>query len=220
MVCYVSGSGSYQLVGGVSNSNWEIFNVSTGSSNIDTASFVVTASGANDNLTASYALTSSISDSSISSSYSLTSSYSLNSQNVNTDKELVKLINSFEFDGAIALNIKEWISCKRIVNGKNRPVKLSDIMILVRKRDGVFNQHLTQSLNRHNIKYSSSGSLGFNDDLIIQDFLSIAKFVCLPCDDFNLVHLLKSPFFNFNEDQIFKLCIDISYLSLTVIIIH
>ena len=30
-----------------------------------------------------------------------------NSQNVNTDKELVKLINSFEFDGAIALNIKD-----------------------------------------------------------------------------------------------------------------
>lgn len=84
MVCYVSGSGSYQLVGGVSNSNWTVFNSSTGSSNINTASFVVTSSGANNNLTASYALTSSISDSSISSSYSLTSSYSLNSQNVNT----------------------------------------------------------------------------------------------------------------------------------------
>lgn len=128
------------------------------------------------------------------------------------DQELTKenfdISNSLILSELIALNIKEWISCKRIINGKNRPVKLSDIMILVRKRDGVFNQHLTQSLNRHNIKYSSSGSLGFNDDLIIQDFLSIAKFVCLPCDDFNLVHLLKSPFFNFNEDQIFKLCND------------
>lgn len=43
MFCYVSGSGSYQLVGGISNSNWQPFSSGTGSNSL-TASYALTAS--------------------------------------------------------------------------------------------------------------------------------------------------------------------------------
>ena len=50
-----------------------------------------------------------------------------NSENVDADKELVKLINSFEFDGAIALNIKDGfdIGNQYIVFEPNQ-IKLAD----------------------------------------------------------------------------------------------
>jgi ATP-dependent helicase/nuclease subunit A len=41
---------------------------------------------------------------------------------------------------------------------------------------------------------------------LIQDFLSLAKFALLPSDCFNLACLLKSPFFNVDDNELFELC--------------
>ena len=118
----------------------------------------------------------------------------------------------YEFNDAyilaeiIAKKIYYWVQDKRIISGKNTSVNFGDIMILLRKRITLFPPLLSQALHRYNIPFSSTQNINFTESLIIQDLLSVAKFVCLKEDDFNLVHLLKSPFFNFDEDQIFSIC--------------
>ena len=114
--------------------------------------------------------------------------------------------NSYILCEIIANKIFSWIENKKIISGKNRVAKYQDIMILLRKKNDDFAKTLNKALQRYNIPFSSSQQLHFSESLIIQDFLAIANFVCLPLDDFNLIHLLKSPFFNLDESQIFNIC--------------
>ncbi|MBY0580624.1 MAG: UvrD-helicase domain-containing protein [Rickettsiales bacterium] len=79
-----------------------------------------------------------------------------------------------------------------------------DIMVLFRKRSEKM-KCLIQTLKQNNIPISEENKINFSDDIIILDLLSIIKFFLLPDDDFNLICLLKSAFFNFTEEQIFKI---------------
>ena len=82
-----------------------------------------------------------------------------------------------------------------------------DIMVLFRKRCEKM-KHLIQILKQSNIPVSEENKINFSDDIIILDLLSIVKFFLLPEDNFNLVCLLKSAFFNFTEKQIFEISYD------------
>jgi ATP-dependent helicase/nuclease subunit A len=130
--------------------------------------------------------------------------------NLNNEDDLQNL--EYEFQDAlilaeiIAKKINHWVKNKRLISGKNIAINFGDIMILLRKRVTIFPPLLSQALNRYNIPFSSTQNINFKDSLIIQDLLSVARFCCLKEDDFNLIHLLKSPFFNFNEQQILSIC--------------
>ncbi|MFM7620462.1 MAG: UvrD-helicase domain-containing protein [Alphaproteobacteria bacterium] len=134
--------------------------------------------------------------------YFLTNGFNLNN---NTDE---KIADSLILAEIIAKKIRSWIDNKKILSNKNRPVRFDDIMILLRNRTNKLPRELSQAFHRYQIPFSSTARIKFKDSLIIQDLLSIANFVCLNIDDLNLVHLLKSPFFNYNEEQIFWLCQD------------
>lgn len=124
--------------------------------------------------------------------------------------------NSYILCEIIANKIASWVENKRIIASKDRPLEYQDIMILLRKKNDDFAKTLSKALHRYNIAFSSSLQLNFSDSLIIQDFLAIANFVCLPNDDFNLIHLLKSPFFNLSESQIFAICNEKNQLKTSV----
>ncbi|WP_236870181.1 UvrD-helicase domain-containing protein [Candidatus Bandiella numerosa] len=79
-----------------------------------------------------------------------------------------------------------------------------DIMVLFRKRSEKM-KCLVQILKQNGTPISEENKINFSDDIIILDLLSIIKFFLLPDDDFNLICLLKSAFFNFTEEQIFKI---------------
>ncbi len=106
----------------------------------------------------------------------------------------------------IAQKIRKWIDEKRLIKDKNRPVNFGDIMILVRNRKNGLIEKLSQNFNQLKIPFVSVGKIKFSENLLIQDFLSLAKFALLPSDCFNLACLLKSPFFNVDEDELFELC--------------
>ena len=106
----------------------------------------------------------------------------------------------------IAKKIHFWVTNKRIISSKNRPVNYRDIMILIRNKVNKFSDYLAYALNKYQIPFTSVLKIKFSENLIIQDLLSLARFVCLKEDDFNLIHLLKSPFFNLNEEDIFQIC--------------
>ncbi len=105
----------------------------------------------------------------------------------------------------IVTKIKEWIQQGRRLEGKNRAINYGDIMILMRNRTNGFDKILQQKFKENSIPFSSTKKTNFADELIIQDLLAAARFVLLPSDDLNLAALLKSPFFSFNEEKLFRI---------------
>ena len=83
-------------------------------------------------------------------------------------------------------------------------VKPNDIMVLFRKR-GERIGYFIEALKEKNISVSQTDKLEFNENLLVLDLLSVIKFCLLPEDDFNLVCLLKSSFFHFTEEELFKI---------------
>ncbi len=81
--------------------------------------------------------------------------------------------------------------------------KPQDIMVLFRKRSERVS-YLVDSLKEKNIPVSEINKIDFNHNLLILDLLSLIRFFLLPEDNLNLAGLLKSPFFSFTEEDIFK----------------
>ena len=106
----------------------------------------------------------------------------------------------------IAFNIHQWVENKRLIADKNQPVQYGDIMILVRKKNDAVIEKLCNYFNKLQIPFLSVGKIKFSENLLIQDFLALARFALLPSDCFNLACLLKSPFFNLSEPELFDFC--------------
>lgn len=106
----------------------------------------------------------------------------------------------------IANKIKNWFENKKNICDKNRPIEYGDIMILVRNRKNGLIEKLANNLSQLDIPYVSVGKIKFSENLLLQDFLSLARFAILPADCYNLACLLKSPFFNLDESKLFDFC--------------
>ena len=101
--------------------------------------------------------------------------------------------------------IVSWINDKRQLASRKRPIFPSDIIILVRKRGPIVNA-IRRNLAQKRISVVESYKTNLKDNLIIQDILSLIAFIVDQEDDFNLACLLKSPFIEADEDQLFKVC--------------
>ena len=82
--------------------------------------------------------------------------------------------------------------------------KPQDVMVLFRKRSERVS-YFVEALKEKNIPVSEINKIDFRQNIAILDLLSLIKFFLLPEDDLNLAALLKSPFFNFTEEDIFKI---------------
>jgi len=107
----------------------------------------------------------------------------------------------------IALKIKSWIKEGRMLEAENRPINYGDIMILMRNRTNGFDKILQKKFQENSIPFASTKKTNFADELIIQDLFAAARFGLLPYDDLNLAALLKSPFFSFDEEKLFKISV-------------
>lgn len=91
-------------------------------------------------------------------------------------------------------------------NGKNRAVKPSDILILVRSRSDLFGRIL-RTLKSHLARIPVAGAdrLTLNDELAVKDIRSLLAFLSLQDDDLALAEVLKSPLFNWSERDLYRL---------------
>lgn len=104
----------------------------------------------------------------------------------------------------IAATLQGWIGKETIIEkGTSRPIEPGDIIVLVRKRDRFVNA-LTRALkSRENIPVAGADRLVLTSHIAIQDLLALGRFVLLPEDDLSLCALLKSPLFDFSEEDVF-----------------
>ena len=109
----------------------------------------------------------------------------------------------------IALRIRKMLDEKEILPSVARPIRPSDIMILVRSRD---RQNIVdvilKALKAQNIPVSGIDRLILNNHIAIQDLISLGDFLLLPDDDLALAEVLKSPIFDLSEDELLELCVN------------
>lgn len=107
----------------------------------------------------------------------------------------------------IAQQISQWLRDKTPLESKGRPIQPGDIMILVRSR-GAIVPNLLRALRHYRIPVSGSDRLIVTDHIGIQDLLCAAEFALQPRDDLALATLLRSPFINLSEEDLFDLAHD------------
>ena len=100
--------------------------------------------------------------------------------------------------------VEELINSNKNLHGHDKQITPGSIMILVRKRSKVMYKIISECKKR-NIPIENKDKLFANDNLIIQDILSLLKFILLPNDDLNLAGLLKTPIIGINEGELFQL---------------
>lgn len=100
----------------------------------------------------------------------------------------------------IATTIKGWLDQKEHLESADRPIVPDDILILVQTRGRLFDAVLS-ALARSGVPVAGADRLKLLEDVAVEDLLSYAKFCVLSSDDLSLAEILKSPLFNFTDDD-------------------
>ena len=92
----------------------------------------------------------------------------------------------------IASTIRHWVETREELTPRGRPIRYSDILILVRQRT-TFMDALVRALKLAGIPVAGADRLRLTGHIAVQDLLALARFVLLPEDDLTLASVLKSP---------------------------
>jgi ATP-dependent helicase/nuclease subunit A len=84
--------------------------------------------------------------------------------------------------------------------GVNRPMRPSDVMVLVKKRGPFFHQ-LIRRLKHHKVPVAGADRIKLVEDAAIQDLMALGRFALLPQDDFNTACVLKGAFCGLIDDD-------------------
>ncbi len=107
----------------------------------------------------------------------------------------------------IANKIHNWLNEGRILVAKDRHIEPRDIMILVRQRN-VLVDYIISELKKANVPVVGRDYFRIMDYIAVQDLIALAEFLLLPANDLALANALKSPLFNFTEDDLFNIAYD------------
>ncbi|WP_264686447.1 MULTISPECIES: UvrD-helicase domain-containing protein [unclassified Wolbachia] len=105
---------------------------------------------------------------------------------------------------AIAQRIHNWLNEGRILVAKDRHIEPRDIMILVRQRN-VLVDYIISELKKVNVPVIGRDYFRIMDYIAVQDLIALAEFLLLQANDLALANVLKSPLFNFTEDDLFNI---------------
>ncbi|WP_341814647.1 UvrD-helicase domain-containing protein [Wolbachia endosymbiont (group A) of Chalcis sispes] len=107
----------------------------------------------------------------------------------------------------IANRIHNWLNEGRILVAKDRHIEPRDIMILVRQRN-VLVDYIISELKKANVLVVGRDYFRIMDYIAVQDLIALAEFLLLQANDLALANALKSPLFNFTEDDLFNIAYD------------
>lgn len=104
----------------------------------------------------------------------------------------------------IARQIGSWLGAGEILASQGRPIRASDILILVRRREPMV-EVLIRALKREGIGVAGADRMVLTEQLAVMDLLALCRFLLLPEDDLTLATVLKGPLIGLDEDQLFRL---------------
>nr|HPG88741.1 double-strand break repair helicase AddA [Hyphomicrobium sp.] len=104
----------------------------------------------------------------------------------------------------IADTIETWLASGAKLVSVDRPIRESDILILLRKR-APFAVPMVAALKARGIAVAGADRIQLTDQIVVQDLLALGDFLTLPEDDLALACVLKGPIFGFDDDDLFAI---------------
>ncbi|ESQ81956.1 hypothetical protein AEAC466_19700 [Asticcacaulis sp. AC466] len=108
----------------------------------------------------------------------------------------------------LAMTIRAEIDTGRAVyiKGKEepRPMHAGDVLILVRKRDHLF-EHIIRELKIAGVPVSGADRLKLGDHIAFQDLRALMRFCLQPNDSLSLACVLRSPLCDLSENDLYRL---------------
>ncbi|WP_372781778.1 double-strand break repair helicase AddA [Phenylobacterium sp.] len=88
-----------------------------------------------------------------------------------------------------------------------RPARYGDVLILVRKRGGLF-EEILRALKHGKVPVAGADRLALSEHIVFDDLLALARFALFPADDLTLAALLRSPFCDVEDESLYRLAKD------------
>ncbi len=88
--------------------------------------------------------------------------------------------------------------------GGSRPARPGDVLILVRRRSGVF-PHLIRACKQADLPVAGADRIELSEELAVRDLLALLTVLATPEDDLSLAALLRSPLCGWSEADLFRL---------------
>ncbi|MDH3659050.1 MAG: UvrD-helicase domain-containing protein, partial [Alphaproteobacteria bacterium] len=107
----------------------------------------------------------------------------------------------------IAEQIRCWLLDRTPLANKDRPIEPGDIMILLPRR-GVLQDRIIRELKKNDVPVAGADRIGLTDELAVMDLMALGDALLLPEDDLTVATLLRSPLFDFSDEQLFRLAHD------------
>jgi len=104
----------------------------------------------------------------------------------------------------IAREIKSWLDAGRPLAQRARAVSADDVLILVQSRSALF-QEIIRALRVCGVPTPGADRLAVTGHIAVLDLLALIDVLLNPADDLQLAALLRSPLFDFSEDDLFTL---------------
>ena len=104
----------------------------------------------------------------------------------------------------IADQIKSWLDGGEVLEATGKPIRPSDILVLVRARDQ-FVSGLTRALKVREVPVAGADRLVLTDHIAVKDLVALGRTVLLPEDDLSLAEVLRSPLMGLSEDELYAL---------------
>jgi ATP-dependent helicase/nuclease subunit A len=104
----------------------------------------------------------------------------------------------------VARTIAGWIRRGETLESQGRAVRPGDVMILVQNRGPLFLE-MIGALGREGVPVAGADRFRLIEDQGVLDLLSYARAALFEGDDLALAETLKSPFFDFDEENLFDL---------------
>ena len=109
--------------------------------------------------------------------------------------------------GKVATAVGAILRCEAVIDARSRAPRAAtagDILILVRKRDAVF-EEVIRALKQAGVPVAGADKLTLSDHVVFQDVLALIRVCLFPSDDLRLAGLLRSPFCSVDEESLFDL---------------
>ena len=102
----------------------------------------------------------------------------------------------------IADKIKYWLDTNEVLETRGTPIKPGDIIILVRKRNP-FVTPMIRALKARGIPVAGADRIKITEQLAVMDLIALGDFLLMPEDDLSFATILKSPLFDFDDEDLF-----------------
>jgi ATP-dependent helicase/nuclease subunit A len=106
------------------------------------------------------------------------------------------------FASRLARQVREWLAEPLWLEGKGRPLRPEDVLILVRRR-GDLAALIVARLHAEGVAVAGVDRLRLTAPLAVRDLLAAVRFALQPDDDLNLANLLVSPLFGWSQDDLY-----------------